>query len=394
MVASAFAGQVAIAGIGYSEIGRRTGRTEGSLGLEAVLAAIADAGLSPQDVEGVTAYPDRVYGRAFEGPSITYVQRALNMRRTLFWQAMGWGPGQFAAIVSAAYAIAAGAADVVVCYRAHGRQETNFNARTDDVSTAKDDLAFRSPYGVPAGAPRLAMWATRHMFEYGTTEDDLCAVVLNNRENAQLNPRAAWHGSPLTREDYYASPVISSPFRVLDCDMPVDGAVALVLVSTRRFGSDTGPGGKPLVKIESMAEATGPDLDWDQWADQTEMASRYVGEQLWAQSSIARSDVDCVQAYDGFSWLALCWMEDLGFVAKGAAGEFFRSGRGRVIGGDLPTCTDGGQLGGGRLHGFGKLAESVTQLRGEAGERQVAGASVAVACAGGGPIGAALILNT
>ena len=113
---------------------------------------------------------------------------------------------------------------------------------------------------------------------------------------------------------------------------------------------------------------------------------------MWSKTDLRPQDVDVAEVYDGFSWLALSWLEDLGFCAKGEGGPFVESGACRLHG-TLPICTDGGQLGMGRLHGFGKLAEAVEQLRGDAGPRQVADADVAVACSGGGPAATALLLT-
>jgi acetyl-CoA acetyltransferase len=380
--------KVAVAGVGISELGRSTGRSEGDLTLEAVQRAVDDAGITYKDIDGVCAWPDRI-STPFEGPPLTYIQRALGMDRCNYFQAMGWGPAQLSALVSAVYAIAGGGAKTVLCYRGHLRQTRRFYvAGTTDSRYVNDDQAFRSPYGAPAGAARFALWATRHMHEYGTTEEDLGAVVLTCREHAQLNPAAAWYGHPLTMEDYLAAPMISSPLRIVDCDYPIDGAVAIIL--TR---ADIAPSLRhEPVYVNSVGHATGPDPDWENWADLGTMASAFVGEQLWAGTDLKPSDVDVAQIYDGFSHLALNWLEDLGFVDKGDAGAFFREGRAK-LGGDLPCCTDGGQLGGGRLHGFGKVAEATKQLRNQCGDRQVAGAEVAVACAGGGTIGTALLLT-
>jgi acetyl-CoA acetyltransferase len=226
------------------------------------------------------------------------------------------------------------------------------------------------------------------MHEYGTTEEDLGAVVLTCREHAQLNPAAAWYGHPLTMEEYLAAPMIASPLRILDCDYPIDGAVAIILT---RADLASKLRHEP-VYVNSVAHATGPDPDWDNWDDLGTMTSAHCAEQLWAGTDLKPSDVDVAEIYDGFSHLALNWFEDLGFVDKGDAGAFFREGRAK-LGGDLPCCTDGGQLGGGRLHGFGKVAEATMQLRGQCGDRQVEGAEVAVACSGGGPIGSALLLT-
>jgi acetyl-CoA acetyltransferase len=380
--------KVVIAGVGYSDISRSSGKSEGFLTLQAAQRAMADAGMTSADVDGITMYPDRI-SSSFEGPSVTYMQRALGLEHTHYWQAMGWGPAQLSAIVTAIYAVAGGGANAVLCYRGHLRQERRFYvAGTTDSRYATYEQAFKAPYGVPAGTPRWALWARRYMHRYGLTEEDLCAAVLNNREHAQRNPRAIWYGKPLTREQYFEAPYISTPLRILDCDMPVDGAVAIIVARADRARDLP----KPPVYVESVGHTAGPDLDFDQSPDLSVMASKLVAEQLWSHTDLKPADVDLAECYDGFSSLLLCWLEDLGFAEPGGAGAFFREGRGR-LGGDLPVCTDGGQLGGGRLHGFGKVAESVLQLRAECGDRQVQGAEVAIASSGGGPIGSAILMT-
>jgi acetyl-CoA acetyltransferase len=383
-------GQVIVAGVGYSEIGRKTGRSEGSLALEAVRNALQDSGLERDDVDGLAVWPDRI-SSVFEGPSITYMHRALGLKRTRYWQAFGTGPAQLSSIVGAAYAIVSGAASVVVCYRAHLRQEQRFYTpgwSGDSNPHAAGELAFRAPYGVPAGTPRYALWAQRHAYEYGTTDEHRGALVLTCREHAQLNPRAVWNGHPLTMDDYLASDVISSPLRILDCDMPVDGAVAVILASSEYLPRLRNKG----VRIESLGHATGPTLETELWPDMTEMASKYASEEMWAGTELKPTDLDVAEIYDGFSTLAICWLEDAGIVDKGDAGPWLAEGRGR-LGAELPICTDGGQLGAGRLHGFGKVAEAVQQLRGDCGERQVPDAQVALVCAGGGTVATAMLLT-
>jgi acetyl-CoA acetyltransferase len=385
-----FRRKVVIAGVGYSEIGRRTGRSEGSLALEASRNALADSGLPVESIDGIAVWPDRI-SSVFEGPSITYMQRALGLRRTRYWQAFGSGPAQLSSIVGAAYAIAAGAADTVLCYRAHLRQEERFYVAGSTGSggmLASGDLAFKAPYGVPAGTPRWALWAQRHAYEYGTTDEHRGAVVLTCRDHAQLNSRAVWNGTPLTMDDYLAADLISSPLRILDCDMPVDGAVSIILTTAERAADLRA---QP-VYIEAMGHATGPTLDFDAWPDMTVMGAKYAADEMWAGTSLKPGDVDVAQVYDGFSSLTICWLEDLGITKKGEAGDWVLEGRGR-LGGELPICTDGGQLGAGRLHGFGKVAETVQQLRGECGERQVPGAQVGLSCAGGGPLATAMLLT-
>jgi acetyl-CoA acetyltransferase len=379
--------KVVIAGIGYSQIGRSTGRSEGSLAIEASKNAIDDSGLSRDDIDGIAVWPDRI-SSAFEGPSVTYMQRALGLKQTRYWQAFGYGPAQLSSVVGAIYAIASGAAETVICYRAHLRQERRFYvAGTTDSREAAGEQAFKAPYGVPAGTARFALWAQRHAYEYGTTDEHRGALVLTTREHAQLNPRAVWNGTPLTMDDYLASDMIATPLRILDCDMPVDGAVSLIFSSADRTKDIRKP-----VRIESIGHATGPTLDFDAWPDATTMGAKYASDEMWSKTDLKPSDVDVAQVYDGFSSLAIGWLEDAGFVKKGEAGPWLVEGRGR-LGGDMPICTDGGQLGGGRLHGFGKVAESVAQLRGEAGQRQVRDAKVAFSAAGGGPVATAMLLT-
>ena len=382
-------GKVLVAGVGYSELGRDTGRSEGSLAVQAILGALEDAGFTPDDVDGLAAYPDRVSG-PFEGPSIPYVQQTLNFRQLSWYSSFGMsGPAQLAPVASGVYAITSGAASVVVCYRAHRRQTARYYSPTSLAGNlATYTSAYRAPYGVPGGAAAYALWARRFMAEWGYTEQDLAAVVLNCRHHAQLNPRAAWYGHPLTIEDYFAAEYIASPLRILDCDYPIDGAVAVVLAA-----SDRAPDLRYRpVAVDALSHAAGPALEWDQWPDMGNMVSRYVGEQLWQRTALTPADVDVAELYDGFSWFQLAWLQDLGLCAPGEGGDFLRSGAGRV-GGRLPVCTDGGQLGEGRLHGMGKLAEAVLQLQGRCDSRQVADAQVAVACAGGGTGATALLLT-
>jgi acetyl-CoA acetyltransferase len=378
-----------IAGVGYSDIGRNLGRSEGSLTIEACHNALADCGMTSRDLDGLTCWPDRV-SSAFEGPPIAYVQRALNLTNLRFWQAFGLGPGGWSAVIGAVHAIIAGAADAVLCYRGFLRQERRYYAPSLALESqrAEGQLAFSAPYGVPAGAPRFALWAQRQAFEFGITDEHRGELVLRCRDHAQLNPRAIWYDTPLTMEDYLESDVIASPLRIFDCDMPVDGAVALILCSADRVADLA----HSPIFIESLGFSAGPSLDADVWVDVTEMASVRASRAMWAGTDLRAKDLDFAQIYDGFSSLALCWIEDLGLTGRGQAGEWLLDGGG-TLGSGLPICTDGGQLGGGRLHAFGKLAEAVLQLRGECGNRQVEGAQVGVACAGGGPFASSMVLT-
>jgi acetyl-CoA acetyltransferase len=379
---------IAISGIGYAEIARESGRSEAQLALDACRAAIADARLEPARVDGLVMFPHRTNPpTAFQGPPTHDVQRALALR--LRYHSAGSLDGQFGAVFDAVRAVVTGTCTHVLVYRAHKRQSRRYLPAAADVARGYDEDAFTLPYGAGSGAARLATWAARHMHEHGTTQRQLGSVVLTCRAHATGNPRAVWKDKPLTMDEYLASRWVATPFKVLDCDYPVDGAVAVVV--SRASALETG--GRPLVRVESIGSSPGPETSWTQWPDYTSMGAAIAAGRLWEASRFTAPDVHLAELYDGFSWLALAWLEALGFVPAGRGGPFFEDGRGLLAAGDLPVCTDGGQLGGGRLHGFGKLAQAVTQLRGEAGANQVAGASVAVASAGGGPTGGAILLT-
>jgi acetyl-CoA acetyltransferase len=195
--------------------------------------------------------------------------------------------------------------------------------------------------------------------------------------------------SPLTLDDYLEARMISSPLCLFDCDIPVDGSTALI-VSHRDAAQDCPHDG---VYVEAIGAALRGRPSWDQYHDMASMASQGAADQLWQRSALRPADIDVAQLYDGFSILALVWLESLGFCGRGEGGSFVADGRRISLGGQLPLNTAGGQLSAGRLHGYGLVHEAVTQLRGRAGERQVAGAEVALVSNGGGPIAGAMILT-
>jgi acetyl-CoA acetyltransferase len=183
--------------------------------------------------------------------------------------------------------------------------------------------------------------------------------------------------------------MISTPFGLYDCDVPVDGSTA-VIVSRADSAPDLR---KAPVRIDAAGMRLAERFSWDQRRDLTTMAAWDAAEAMWARTVLRPADVDVVELYDGFSFIALCWLEALGFFGKGEAGDFLDGGTNISLGGPLPLNTHGGQLSAGRMHGYGFLHEACLQLWGEAGERQVPDAEVAVAAAGGGPLGGCLLLT-
>ncbi len=212
---------------------------------------------------------------------------------------------------------------------------------------------------------------------------------MNARRNAALDPEGAVFHAPMTIEDYLGARMISTPLCLLDCDVPVDGSTALI-VSTAAHAPNT-PNG--AVRFEAVGTASRGRPSWDQYLDLTATPVLGAAQHLWSRTDLKPSDVDVAELYDGFSILALIWLESLGFCGHGEAGAFLEGGANIALDGALPLNTNGGQLSGGRLHGFGLLREAVIQLRHQGGERQVTGAEVAVVSNGGGTVAGAVLLT-
>jgi acetyl-CoA acetyltransferase len=390
-----------ISGVGQSDVGRRLGRSGLDLTIDAALAAIADAGLTPADVDGIATYPGAGggAGAGFSGPGSPEVQDALRLE--VGWHSGGIeGAAQLAAVVNAVMAVGAGLARHVLVYRtvtesteqgAGGRAGIGLGGGGGGGRAPRmgGSMQWTIPFRAYSAANWLAMNAHRHFHEYGTTPEQLAMIALNARRNAVLNPRAIYR-EPMTLDDYFASRIVTSPFRLFDCDAPVDGSTA-VIVSAAEHASAVD---HPVARVEAVGTALRGRPSWDQFDDMTTMAARDAGAQLWTRTDLKPADVDVAELYDGFSFLTMCWLEALGFCGVGESGPFVEGGRRIALDGDLPVNTHGGQLSAGRLHGFGFIHEACLQLRGEAGDHQVpGGVEVAAVANGGGPIAGALLLT-
>jgi len=394
-----FERRAVISGIGQSAVGRRLGRSGLDLTIDAALEAITDAGLTPADIDGLATYPGGGMGGAgFAGPGSPDVQDALRLQ--LDWHAGGIeGPAQLGAVVQAVLAVGAGLARHVLVYRtvtesseqgAGGRQGIGVGGGGGRAPRMGGSLQWTIPFRSYSAASWLAINAQRHFHEYGTTSEQLAMIAINGRRNAARNPKAVYR-DPMTLADYFDSRVISSPFRLYDCDAPVDGSTALIVSAAEHSGAVD----HPVARVEAVGTALRGRPSWDQFDDLTTMAARDAGAHLWRRTDLTPADVDVAQLYDGFSFLAMTWLEALGFCGKGESGPFVEGGHRIGLDGELPLNTHGGQLSAGRLHGFGFIHEACLQLRGEAGDRQVPGRRVEVAAVanGGGPIAGAMLLT-
>jgi len=381
--------RAALTGIGQSEVGRRLNRDPLALTADACLAAIEDAGLRREEIDGLSTYPGNMGGSpaGFSGAGITEVQDML--RLDLDWFCGGPElPGQLGSVVNACMAVATGLAKHVLCFRtvwestaqgSGGRQ--GIGAGGGGRFRASGFMQWTLPYGAASAAVWIAMMAKRHFHEFGTTREQLAQIALNARRNAGLNPKAIYR-DPMTMDDYMAARMISEPFCLYDCDVPVDGSTAMI-VSRVDLAKDLRK--TPLV-VEAVGTAIHGRPSWDQWDDLTTMALRDAGAMLWQRTDLTPADVDCAQLYDGFSFISMAWLEALGFCGKGEGGPFIEGGKRISLEGEIPLNTHGGQLSAGRLHGYGFLHEACVQLRGDGGARQIAKSNpqVAVAAAGGG----------
>ena len=385
-----FEDRVVVSGAGQSDVSRRGGRSSLALTLDASLAAIAEAGLTRDDIDGVTTWPGEDYADpGLAGPGVPTVVEALALK-PLYTSAGPEGFGQMTAFVNAAMAVATGLANHVLVYRtvtegsAQGSGGRKPVAGSDGI---EGHVRWVLPFGGLSAANWLAVYAQRHMYERGTTREHLAAVAVTERAHAALNPKAIYR-SPLTVEEYLASRMITTPFCLYDCDVPCDGSTAFVLSRAEHAGN----GAVPAVRIAALGSATSDRPNMVRWRDMTQMAAFDAAAHMWSRTDLKPTDLDTIQLYDGFSILPLFWLEALGICAAGEAGPFAASGA-LGLGGSLPMNTQGGQLSGGRLHGFGMIHEAVLQLRGDAAGRQVASVETAVATIGGGNLAGSVLLT-
>jgi acetyl-CoA acetyltransferase len=374
-----------IAGVGMTELSRDSGTTVLDLALQAITAALDDAGMTPMDVDGIVSYRVR--------DSIEAVEAAIGLGIPVvrWYQEMETGgTGGTSSVFEAATAIAAGVARTVVVFRAMNGRSGIRMGRSGIGAEANDWRQWTLPYSCVTPPQFFALWARRHMALYGTTSRHLGAVAVTMRENAQRNPRAMFYGKPITIEDHQASRLICDPFRLLDCCLETDGAAAVVLTAADRARDLRH---RP-VWVAGAANGAGPGgvFPFLEYPEMASMFPTYLADDAFRMAGLERGDVDLGMIYDGFTFAVITQLEDLGFVAKGEGGPFVEGGGIRADG-RLPVNPNGGLLSEGYIHGMNNLIEGVVQLRGEAGDRQVPNAEVALITGGEGARGSVLLLH-
>jgi acetyl-CoA acetyltransferase/uncharacterized OB-fold protein len=383
-----FEEQAVITGIGQSQVGRRLMRSAVDLAVEAAERAVADAGLTMDDIDGLATYPGGLGYTGMSEGGVTAVQSALGLNPTWFTSGLEtFGPA--GSVISAMMAVATGLARHVLCYRTVWESTYGELVKQGAIRPAGGrTTGAQYVYGATSAAHTLALVAQRYFHSYGATRETLGWIAMNQRANAALNPTAIYR-DPMTMEDYLSARLITTPFGLFDCDVPCDASTA-VIVSAVDAARDLP---RPPVYVEAVGTQVTERLEWDQSTLTHEPQVLGQAAHLWSRTSLRPADVDVAELYDGFTINCLSWIEGLGFCGIGEAKDFLDGGKNIARDGVLPLNTHGGQLSHGRTHGMGLLHEAVTQLRGDGGARQIADAKVAVVAAGGLTTSGVLLLR-
>ena len=374
-------GKTAIVGIGYSQLTRHSQKPLGLLAVDACRAAMADAGVAPELVDGLATYPELpVQGAGSRDGedivSVMYLVNHLPLAPDIRWYAQ-IETGMIASpVIEAMHALLVGACDYVLVWRALHQPRGRYGAWSS--SRAAGEAQFMAPYGCTSIFQWHAMQWQRYMHKYGATREHLATFVVNSRRNANLNPRAFFFTTPMTRDDYLASRWIAEPLCLFDCDIPVEGCVALVLTTADRARDLR----HPPAYIAGYGQNTSRRRTLFHYSvDDYVACGQSLANKLWASSGLGPKDMDAAELYDGFSPSTIYWLEAAGFCKEGEAYQFIQDGR-IALEGELPVNTFGGSLSEGRLHGMGHIAEAVFQVTGRAEKRQIPDAAAACAIDG------------
>jgi acetyl-CoA acetyltransferase len=380
--------RAAVVGIGATEFSKDSGRSDLRLALEAIMAALGDAGIAPAEVDGLCTYA------MDKNPEIE-VFRNLGGRELKFFARTEYGGGAACApLLQAALAVQAGVAQVVVCYRAmNERSQYRFGQGfvPPPVANAESaNWAWTVPFGLATPAAWVAMAARRYMHQYGATSEDFGRVSVACRRHAATNPQAWFFRRPITLADHQASRWIVEPLRLLDCCQESDGAVALVITSTVRARHLRQ---KPALIRAAAQGAMDEQMNMTSFhrediASLAEM--RLVAAQLYAMSGLGAKDIQTAVLYDHFSPFVLPQLEAFGFCGRGEAKDFIKDGH-IELGGRLPVNTHGGQLGEAYIHGLNGVAEAVRQVRGTSVNQVAAVENVLVTAGTGVPTSGAIL---
>ena len=380
--------KTAIVGIGHTEYSRDSGRSELTLACEAIGAAIADAGLTPADIDGITKY-------TMDNNDPIDIARNLGIPELRFAGEVnyGGGGGPVGTILMAAMAVATGQAKAVVAFRAMNERSGRGTPRFGQASAAEGASglhSYQAPYGLFSPAQSVALAARRHMHLYGTESRHFGEIAVTCRHHANLNPNAMMYGRPMSIDDHQNSRMIASPLHLLDCCLETDGGAALVITTADRARDLK----HPPTYISGIGFGAG---HWNHRSivkdmDSVHSESTVIAKHVFRDAGITHQDIDVLFIYDHFTPLVLMAIEDFGFCKRGEGKDFLSNGRLRWPDGDLPMNTSGGNLSEGYMHGMQNTIEAVRQLRGVA-RCQVKNARHAFVSAGNAVPTSAMILR-
>jgi acetyl-CoA acetyltransferase len=385
-------GKVAIAGVGFSPIERRSETPLGVHALTAAREAVEDCGLSIGDIDGLATYPPAPFLGAVnrDGEDIITVEFFLSQHGfgNVRWYSQAGEGLVLTALRDAVNALVAGACTYAMVWRAMYVPPGSYGRST--LHEAAGDDQFTAPYGCVSPIQWHAL-AYRHYLEtYGASREAMAALALNSRRNANRNPHAIFAGRTLAPEEYRTARMISDPLCLFDCDVPVTACVALVLTTAERARDLR----HAPAHVAAVAQQTVNRQAPIHYTLHDHIASgKPLADQLWRDSGLGPADMAAAQTYDGFAPSTWYWLEAAGFCGRGEAHAFIQDGR-IALDGALPVNTFGGSLSQGRLHGMGHIAEAVLQLSGRAGERQL-GDPGAIAVFDGSPMlrGSGMVLT-
>jgi acetyl-CoA acetyltransferase len=381
-------GKTAIVGVGVHQFSRDSGRTEWDMACRCIRDALDDAGLTPEDIDGIMV-------SAREEVEQQHIARALGIGNLPYFGDCGWeGAATCAQVLRAAIGVAAGMANNVIFVRSRNDSSAHRHPISYGELNSSEaiDLDFYEPFGHCSQAGRAAMLVRRYMHEYGIDAEDFGWVTAVCRENGAGNPNGLFYGKPLTIEDYRASEMVVDPLRALDCHENVDGAAACIITTAERAKRLRQAPVYILAGAQSMAE--GAEMMTAYYRPQISRLDEIgnVGRKLFSAAAVGRKDIDVVQLEDAYAPLVPMQLEELGFCGRGEGAAFCAGGERIRPDGELPLNTSGGSLGEGHLYGMNHVLEAVHQLRGTS-RAQKQGAALALVATGAGGPASGLILG-
>ena len=378
--------KAAIVGIGQTEFSKDSGRSTLHMALEAILQALDDAGLKPEDVDGI------VKMSANDDVFEIDLLRSLNLDNLRFFNEVPHGGGAACGTIAGAVAaVVSGMADVVVTFRSlNERSERRFGESTIGGGVTHW-RQYYMPHGLVTPAQWVAIFGQRYLHEFGYTTEEFGRISVLTRKHAATNPHAMMYERPITLEEHQNSRWIAEPLRLLDCCLDTDGACAAIVVSAEKAKQLRGV----PAYIAAATQGTGSRAEMMTSYQRKDLArleeSEAAARELYPVAELKPADMDVALIYDPFTPMVLMQLEAYGFAERGQSPRLFHEGR-LELDGEMPMNTHGGHLGEGYLHGFGHIVEGVRQIRGTA-VNQVSDAKICLVTSGVGVPTSAIILS-